>query len=80
MRAIQVYETGGPEVMQLVEVPDPTAGEGQLLVEVAAAGVNYIDTYHRAGIYPRTAPFGLGLEGVGVIREIGPGVRIGGRF
>jgi NADPH2:quinone reductase len=55
VRAIQVYETGGPEVMQLVEVPDPIAGEDRLLVEVSAAGVNYIDTYHRAGIYPRTA-------------------------
>ncbi|HTK62193.1 MAG TPA: quinone oxidoreductase [Pseudonocardia sp.] len=74
MRAIQVYETGGPEVMQLVEVPDPTAGEGRLLVEVTAIGVNYIDTYHRSGIYPRSAPFGLGLEGVGVVRELGAGV------
>ena len=74
MRAIQVYETGGPEVIQLVELADPVAGEGQLLVEVTAAGVNYIDTYHRAGTYPRKAPFGLGLEGVGVIRELGPGV------
>lgn len=74
MRAIQVYETGGPEVMQLVEVPDPVPGEGRLLVGVSTSGVNYIDTYHRAGTYPRKVPFGLGLEGVGVIREIGPGV------
>ncbi|HEY9416332.1 MAG TPA: quinone oxidoreductase [Pseudonocardia sp.] len=74
MRAIQVFETGGPEVMRLVEVPDPVAGEGRLLVEVSTCGVNYIDTYHRAGTYAREVPFGLGLEGVGVVRELGPGV------
>ncbi|MGQ0479880.1 MAG: quinone oxidoreductase family protein [Pseudonocardia sp.] len=74
MRAIQVSETGGPEVMRLVELADPVAGDGQLLVEVHAAGVNYIDTYHRAGVYPKPLPFGLGLEGVGTVRELGPGV------
>jgi cytochrome c oxidase assembly protein subunit 15 len=74
MRAFQVFETGGPEGMRLVEVPDPVAGEGRLLVEVSTCGVNYIDTYHRAGTYAREVPFGLGLEGVGVVRELGPGV------
>jgi NADPH2:quinone reductase len=74
MRAIQVKQTGGPEVLELVELPDPVPGEGELLVQVSAAGVNYIDTYHRAGIYPRQTPFGLGLEGAGTVRSVGAGV------
>jgi NADPH2:quinone reductase len=74
MRAIQITQTGGPDVLTPTELPDPTAGPGELLVEVAAAGVNYIDTYHRAGIYPMTMPFVLGLEGVGRVRSIGEGV------
>jgi NADPH2:quinone reductase len=73
MRAVQVEQTGGPEVMQVVEVDDPVPGEGELLVEVAAAGVNYIDTYHRSGLYPQQTPFGLGLEGAGRVRALGPG-------
>lgn len=73
MRAVQVEQTGGPEVMKVVEVDDPVPGEGDLLVEVAAAGVNYIDTYHRSGLYPQQTPFGLGLEGAGTIRALGPG-------
>ena len=73
MRAVQVEQTGGPEVMQVVEVDDPVPGEGDLLVNVAAAGVNYIDTYHRSGLYPQQTPFGLGLEGAGTIRALGPG-------
>ncbi len=74
MRAVQVNQTGGPEVIELAEVDDPMPAAAELLVEVAAAGVNYIDTYHRAGIYPRRTPFGLGLEGVGIVRELGAGV------
>ncbi|WP_028923027.1 quinone oxidoreductase family protein [Pseudonocardia acaciae] len=74
MRAVQVERTGGPEVIELSELPDPTPGEGELLVKVAAAGVNYIDTYQRAGIYPKPTPFGLGLEGTGTVSALGPGV------
>jgi NADPH2:quinone reductase len=74
MRAIRVEQTGGPEVMELVEVKDPTPGEDELLVEVAAAGVNYIDTYHRSGLYPRQTPFGLGMEAAGRVRSVGDGV------
>jgi len=73
MRAVQVEQTGGPEVLRVVEVDDPVPGEGELLVEVAAAGVNYIDTYQRSGLYPRPTPFGLGLEGAGSVRALGPG-------
>ena len=57
MRAIQITETGGPEVLRLAELPDPSPGPGELLVELAAAGVNYIDTYHRSGAYPMPLPF-----------------------
>jgi NADPH:quinone reductase len=69
MRAIQVKEHGGPEVLQPADLPDPTPGDGQLLVRVAAAGVNYIDTYHRTGQYPVDTPFVPGLEGAGVVVE-----------
>lgn len=74
MRAIQVTETGGPEVLRLVELPDPAPGPGQLLVDVAAAGVNYIDTYHRSGAYPLPLPFIPGSEGAGTVAAVGPGV------
>jgi NADPH2:quinone reductase len=73
VRAIQVTENGGPEVLKVAEVTDPTAGDGQLLVEVGAVGVNYIDTYHRDGLYPLPTPFIPGLEGMGTVRALGPG-------
>ncbi|HWN32887.1 MAG TPA: quinone oxidoreductase [Pseudonocardia sp.] len=73
MRAAQVEQTGGPEVIKVAEVDDPTPGEGELLVEVVAAGVNYIDTYQRSGLYPLPTPFVLGLEGAGTVRTLGPG-------
>ncbi len=75
MRAVQVGRHGGPEVLELVERDDPTPGEGELLVEVAAAGVNYIDTYQRTGAYPTEPPFVLGMEGAGRVVSVGPGVR-----
>jgi NADPH2:quinone reductase len=74
MRAVQVTEAGGPEVLRPTELPDPEPGPGELLVEVAAAGVNYIDTYQRQGIYPIPTPFVPGLEGVGRVRALGEGV------
>jgi len=74
MRAIQVTEHGGPEVLALIEAPDPEAGSGRLVVDVAAAGVNFIDTYQRSGSYPIDTPFVLGLEGAGIVREVGAGV------
>ncbi|OLS96528.1 NADPH:quinone reductase [Pseudonocardia sp. CNS-004] len=74
MRAIQISSAGGPDVLTPVELPDPQAGPGTLLVEVAAAGVNYIDTYQRAGIYPMTLPYVPGLEGAGRVRAVGDGV------
>jgi NADPH2:quinone reductase len=74
VRAIQVEQTGGPEVLREVELADPNPGAGELLVEVHAAGVNYIDTYQRSGLYPRQTPFTLGLEGAGAVRAVGAGV------
>jgi NADPH:quinone reductase len=74
MHAITVRRHGGPEVLEYAQVPDPVAGPGELLVAVAAAGVNYIDTYYRAGKYPRPLPFGLGSEGSGTVTAVGEGV------
>lgn len=74
MRAIRMTETGGPQVLTPADLPDPSPGPGEVLVEVAAAGVNYIDTYQRDGIYPVALPHVLGLEGVGRVRERGEGV------
>lgn len=74
MRTIQITETGGPEVLRLAELPDPSPGPGELLVELAAAGVNYIDTYHRSGAYPMPLPFIPGSEGAGTVTAVGPDV------
>ena len=74
MRAIQVTETGGPDVLRLAQLPDPEPDAGQLLVKVAAAGVNYIDTYHRSGAYPMPLPFIPGSEGAGTVTAVGPDV------
>ena len=72
--AVQIAETGGPDVMQPVQRPDPVPAEDQITVEVAAAGVNYIDTYHRSGLYDMPMPMVLGQEGAGTVLEVGAGV------
>lgn len=74
MKAIVVHEAGDADQLRLEDVPEPAPGEGELLVEVEAAGLNFIDTYHRGGLYPLDFPFTPGLEGAGVITEIGDGV------
>ncbi|GAA0432432.1 quinone oxidoreductase [Streptomyces luteireticuli] len=75
MHAIEIRETGGPEVQLYVEKPDPDApGEGQILVELAAAGVNFIDLYRREGRYPLPVPCVPGEEGSGTVLAVGPGV------
>ena len=74
MRAIRVESYGGPEVLRIAEVPTPEPGAGQVRVKLAAAGVNFIDTYHRTGAYKGTLPFMLGGEGAGVVDAVGPGV------
>ncbi|OBA44061.1 NADPH:quinone reductase [Nocardia sp. 852002-20019_SCH5090214] len=71
MRAIQVSEHGGPEVLVATEVDDPVIGPNQLLVDTEAAGVNFIDTYIRTGTYPQEVPYIPGSEGTGVVAEVG---------
>jgi len=72
--AIRFEKTGGPEVLRVVEEAPGAPGPGQVRVRHAAAGVNYIDTYHRSGLYPLPLPSGLGVEGAGVVEEVGAGV------
>ena len=74
MRAVQVAETGGPEVLRLVDVPEPVPGPGEIVVDVAAAGLNFVDTYHRKGLYRREMPFTLGAEAAGTVAAVGDGV------
>ena len=74
MKAIQVSQTGGPEVLQYMDVADPSPGPGQALVELRAIGVNYTDVYTRCGMNPPTLPVIPGLEGAGVVVEVGEGV------
>jgi NADPH2:quinone reductase len=74
MHAIRITRHGGPEVLEPTDLPDPEPGEGEALVEVAAVGVNFIDTYFRDGIYPAPLPLVPGLEGGGTVRAVGPGV------
>ena len=75
MKAIQISETGGPGVMQLVDVDEVKPGPGEIRIRHTAIGLNYIDTYHRSGLYPVPMPSGLGLEAAGVVVETGPGVK-----
>jgi NADPH2:quinone reductase len=74
MKAIRVHEFGGPDVMRLDELPTPAPGPGQALVQVEAAGVNFIDIYRRSGTYKMQLPFIVGSEGAGVVESVGPGV------
>jgi len=74
MRAIRFEATGGPEVLQLVDVETPKPGPGQVLVRHEAIGVNFIDTYQRGGLYPVKLPSGLGSEAAGVVAAVGEGV------
>jgi NADPH2:quinone reductase len=70
-RAVFVRESGGPEVLRLEEYDPGAPGAGQVRIRVTAAGVNFIDVYHRAGLYPRPLPFVLGLEGAGRVEGVG---------
>jgi len=74
MKAIRIDGFGGPEVLRIADVPDPSPGPGQIAVRVEAAGLNFIDVYHRTGLYPNPLPFVPGMEGAGVVAEVGPGV------
>ena len=74
MHAIEITETGGPEVLRYVETAQPTPGQGELLIKTEAIGVNFIDTYFREGKYPRQLPFVLGSEACGTVAAVGEGV------
>ena len=74
MRAIRLSKTGGPDVLELVEVETPPPGPGQILVRHEAIGINFIDTYQRSGLYPIKLPSGLGSEAAGVVEAVGEGV------
>jgi NADPH2:quinone reductase len=74
VHAVRLPRLGGPEVLEPVDLPDPEPGDGEALVELAAVGVNYIDTYFREGIYRAPLPLVPGLEGAGTVRAVGPGV------
>jgi len=74
MKAIRIKTVGGPEVLTLEDVPEPKPGPGQAVVKLEAAGLNYIDIYYRTGLYKAELPLTLGLEGGGVVTEVGPNV------
>ena len=74
MKAIQITQHGGADAMTYTEVNTPQPGEGQVLVELAAAGLNFIDIYQREGRYEVALPYVLGLEGAGTVTEVGANV------
>lgn len=73
-KAIRIHETGGPEVLKLVDVEVGDPGPGQARVRQHAVGLNYIDVYFRTGLYPQPLPAGIGMEGAGVVEAVGEGV------
>lgn len=75
MKAIRIHETGEPNVLKYEDAPKPEPGPGQVRVQVKAAGVNFIDTYHRRGWYPIPAPFTPGVEAAGVVDAVGADVK-----
>lgn len=75
MKAIRFGETGGPSVLKLESVDVPKPDVGQIRVRQTAIGLNYIDTYHRSGLYPVPLPSGIGLEAAGVVEALGAGVK-----
>jgi NADPH2:quinone reductase len=82
VKAIQISGTGGPDVLSLVDLPEPAPGPGQVVVRLSAIGVNFVDTYHRTGLYPRALPFVPGAEGAGEVVAVGDavtGVTVGER-
>ena len=82
MLAIRIHETGGPEKLRVDDVPVPAPGAGELRLRVEAAGVNYLDTYLRTGLYPSVLPLIIGSEAAGVVTAVGAGVtdfRVGDR-
>ncbi|HET9876583.1 MAG TPA: quinone oxidoreductase [Mycobacterium sp.] len=75
MHAVEVAETGGPEVLRYVDRPQPSAAAGEVVIRAEAIGINYLDTYFRSGVYPAELPFVVGNEVSGTVSDVGPGVR-----
>ena len=75
VKAVRFHKTGGPEVLTYEDIEVGSPGEGQARVKNLVIGLNFIDTYHRSGLYPLSLPHGVGMEAAGVIEEIGPGVQ-----
>jgi len=76
MKAIRIHSHGGPEVLQLEEIPMPDIAPGEVLIRVRAAGVNYLDVYQRTGLYKISLPFTLGMEGAGVVEKAAAGTAL----
>ncbi len=74
-KAIRIERTGGPEVLQFVDVKVAPPGAGEARIRQTAVGVDFVDVYHRSGLYPLTLPTGIGVEAAGVVEEVGQGVR-----
>jgi NADPH2:quinone reductase len=74
MKAIRIHQFGGPEVLRYEDAPDPKPGVGEAVVAVEAAGVNFIDVYHRTGLYKNELPFTPGMEAAGTVVAVGEGV------
>ena len=72
MHAIEIKKTGGPEVLEFKDIKLSEPNSGEVLIKQTAIGLNYIDTYHRSGLYPVPLPSGIGLEGAGIIEKVGP--------
>ncbi len=75
MKAVQISKTGGPEVLEIKEITLDKPDAGEVTIEHKAIGLNYIDTYHRSGLYPLKLPSGIGVEAAGIIKEIGSDVK-----
>ncbi|SVD61573.1 uncharacterized protein METZ01_LOCUS414427, partial [marine metagenome] len=74
MKAVKIKKNGGPEVLDIEEITLRKPVKDEVLIEHVAIGLNYIDTYHRSGLYPLMMPSGLGMEASGIIKEVGPDV------
>ena len=75
-QAIQIQQYGGPEMMQLVEVPVGEPGPGEIRIRHHAIGLNFIDVYQRTGLYQNPLPLNLGMEGAGIVEAVGAGVTL----
>ena len=75
MKAVQISKTGGPEVLEIKEIALDKPGADEVTIEHKAIGLNYIDTYHRSGLYPIELPTGIGAEGAGIIKKVGSNVK-----